>query len=53
LGVYLEYLNKQLTFAGLTEERKRQLRRISELRGRDVLVYASDINKAKAMIAMN
>ena len=53
MGVYLEYLNKQLTFAGLTEERKRQLRRISELRGRDVLVYASDINKAKAMIAMN
>ena len=48
MGVYGEYLNQPLAgdFEQLTAERKKQLRRISELRGgRDVLVYAADLNK--------
>lgn len=54
MGVYSEYLNRQMGFEDLTAERKTQLRRISSLRdGRDVLVYASDLsnpNKANAPI---
>jgi Serine dehydrogenase proteinase len=46
LGVYTEYLDKQLAFPDLTAERKLQLQRISSLRkGRDILVYAADLNK--------
>lgn len=44
MGVYSEYLDRQMSFEELTRERKKQLRRISELRGRGVLVYASNIN---------
>lgn len=46
MGFYTEYLDRNLDFQGLTQERKNQLRRISELRGkRDILVYASDLTK--------
>jgi hypothetical protein len=46
VGAYGEYLDRQLDFQALTEERKKQLRRVSELRGgRDVLVFAADLNK--------
>lgn len=44
MGVYSEYLDKQMSFEELSRERKKQLKRISELRGRGVLVYASNIN---------
>ena len=44
MGVYSEYLDRQFSFEELTNERKKQLTRISKLRGRDVLVYASDVN---------
>lgn len=44
MGVYSEYLDKQMSFEELSKERKKQLKRISELRGRGVLVYASNIN---------
>lgn len=44
MGVYSEYLDKQFSFEELTNERKKQLARISSLRGRDILVYASDVN---------
>jgi hypothetical protein len=44
LGVYSDYINQGMDFEALTEERKRQLARIGELRGRDVLVYAADLN---------
>ena len=43
MGVYSEYLSKQLSFDQLSSERKIQLERISKLRGRPVMVYASDI----------
>lgn len=48
MGIYGEYLNQPLAsdFEQLTAERKRQLQRISQLRGgRDVLVFAADLNK--------
>jgi hypothetical protein len=46
LGVYSEYINAGMLadFAKMEQERKKQLQRISELRGRDVLVYAADLN---------
>ena len=54
MGVYGEYLDKQMSFADLTAERKRQLKRISAARGgRDVIVYAADLNKGSALVHMN
>ncbi len=54
MGIYTEYLDKRLEFPELTAERKQQLRRISELRhGRDVLVFAADLNKPRAPISIN
>jgi ClpP class serine protease len=48
MGVYGEYLNQPLArnFGLLSQERKKQLSRISQARGgRDVLVFAADISK--------
>lgn len=45
MGVYSEYLNKNLSFEELIKERKAQLKKISEIRKRDVLVFAADLNK--------
>jgi hypothetical protein len=45
IGLYSDYLNRQLYFDQLAQERKTQLRRISEVRCRPVLVYASDSAK--------
>ncbi|MEZ4761548.1 MAG: hypothetical protein R2810_17440, partial [Flavobacteriales bacterium] len=46
MGIYTEYLTKQLDFQALQAERKAQLKAIAELRkGRDILVYASDMMK--------
>lgn len=54
LGVFGEYLDKQMSSADLTAERKRQLKRISAARGgRDVIVYAADLNKGSALVHMN
>lgn len=54
MGVYTEYLDKNMDFAALTAERKKQLARISSLRGgRDILVYASDLNKGQAPISID
>ena len=54
MGIYSEYLDKQLSFPELTAERKKQLKLISELRGdRDVLVYAADFNKRTDAISIN
>lgn len=44
MGVYSEYLDKQFSYDDLSKERKKQLKRISEIRERDVLVYASNVN---------
>ncbi len=55
MGIYSDYLDQGLTFQGLAAERKKQLNRISQSRGkRDVLVYASDVTKsADAPIAIS
>lgn len=50
MGVYTEYLDRQMGFDELSKERKAQLARIADLRGRDVLVYAADLNKTQAPI---
>lgn len=52
MGVYSEYINKRLTFDQISTERKNQLKKISVLRGRDILVYASDFNKGNAPISI-
>lgn len=44
MGIYSEYLDRGFNFDQLTSERKAQLRRISALRGRDVLAYAVDFS---------
>jgi hypothetical protein len=46
MGIYSNYLDKNLPFEDLTKERKEQLARIAKRRGRDILVYASASNKA-------
>ncbi len=54
MGAYTEYLDRQLSFEQLGAARKIQLGRISELRGgRDVLVYAADLNKGAAPISIS
>lgn len=48
MGIYSEYLNNQdlvQNFELLTAERKKQLKRISDLRGREIVVFAADLNK--------
>ena len=56
MGFYSEYLERNLTHQKLVTEGKRQLRKISELRGnRDVLAFASDLFKTDAgpLISIN
>lgn len=53
MGYYAEYLDQQLSFQGLTNERKAQLARIAELRGREQLVFAADLNKPGSPISVN
>lgn len=46
MGIYTEYLDKQLDWAGLTKERKKQLLMISRRRGeRPVLAFAAAMTK--------
>ena len=45
MGVYSEYLDKKLSFDQLSKERKKELKKISQIRQRDVLVFASDVAK--------
>jgi hypothetical protein len=55
MGIYGDYLNSPLlgNIDALTAERKQQLARISSARGgRDVLVFAADLNKDNAAIAI-
>ncbi len=44
VGIYSEYLQRGMSFAELETERKAQLRRIEEIRGRDVLAYAANLS---------
>jgi ClpP class serine protease len=53
MGAYTEYLERQMGFEEICAERKKQLRRISEIRGgRDVLAFAADLNKGAAPISI-
>lgn len=52
MGIYSEYINRRMTFDEITTERKRQLKRISSLRKRDIIVYAGDSNKGTAPISI-
>lgn len=46
MGIYSDYLDRQMGFEELARERKAWLKRISDLRdGHDILVYAGDVNK--------
>jgi hypothetical protein len=55
MGIYSDYLNKNMSFDQLTAERKAQLKKIAALRGdRDVIVYASDItNRTNAPVGID
>jgi len=50
MGIYSEYINQRLSFDQITKERKEQLKKISNIRKRDILVYASDSNKGNAPV---
>lgn len=52
MGYYTEYLDKNFSAEQLANERKNQLKRISELRGgRDILVYAADMDRQNSQYA--
>ncbi|AEL23992.1 SDH family Clp fold serine proteinase [Cyclobacterium marinum] len=55
MGIYTEYLERNLNFEQLAKERKNQLKIISRLRGnRDLIVYSSDLtNKTQAPISID
>lgn len=55
MGIYSDYLDAGLgaNITKLAEERKKQLGRISTIRGRDVLAYAVDVTKSKSPININ
>ncbi len=44
MGIYSDYLQAGMGFAELEAERKTQLARVEEIRGRDVLVYAANLS---------
>ena len=46
MGIYSEYLDRNFDFQALSAERKAQLRRVADIRARDVLVFAADLKKA-------
>jgi ClpP class serine protease len=46
MGIYNEYLDRRMTFDELEIERKNLLKRISEIRGRNIVVYAGDNSKS-------
>lgn len=54
MGIYSEYMDRGFSFPELTQERKKQLGRISEQRdGRAILVIASELSNSKAPIAID
>ncbi|WP_067728881.1 SDH family Clp fold serine proteinase [Oceanobacillus damuensis] len=53
MGIYWEYIDKNMNFDEITAERKRLLKKISSLRNnRDVIVYAADYSKNQAPISL-
>lgn len=53
MGIYADYINRNFDWPELEDERKHQLKRVSDIRKRPVLVYASDLNNKKADISIN
>ncbi len=53
MGLYAEYLDRQMNFAQLVAERKSQLNRIADIRGRDVLSFAANLMNNRQPIAIN
>lgn len=53
MAIYGEYLDRKFDFPALATERKSQLTKLSQLRGRDVLVYAADITQPKAPVGID
>ncbi len=53
MGLYAEYLDRQMNFEQLVAERKKQLRRIADIRGRDVLAFAANLMNSRQPIAIN
>lgn len=53
MGLYAEYLNQQFNFDQLAAERKKQLQRIADIRGRDVLVFAANLMNGRQPTAIN
>jgi len=47
MGIYAEYIKRNFSRDQLNAERKAQLRRIAAIRGKDVLVYAADLQKSQ------
>jgi len=45
MGIYAEYLDRKMDWDALSAERKNQLRAISKIRKRPILVFASDLSK--------
>lgn len=52
MGIYSEYLEKNMDFDSLVKERKKQLKEISTLRERPIIVFASDLTETKAPISI-
>ncbi len=53
MGIFTDFLERNFSFEDINRERKNYLHKISELRGnRDILVFASDINKGHAPISI-
>lgn len=55
MGIYTEYLEKNMNFEQIAKERKKQLKIISDIRdNRDILVYASNLtNKTQSPISID
>ncbi|MBN1621454.1 MAG: ATP-dependent Clp protease proteolytic subunit [Endomicrobiales bacterium] len=53
MGIYAEYLNRMFDINGLNNERKIQLDRISKLRKRSILTFASALSKGNAPIGID
>ena len=51
MGIYAEYLDKGFSSNGLNRERKKQLRRVAQLRHRHVLVIAADVQNRLAVLS--
>jgi DNA-directed RNA polymerase subunit RPC12/RpoP len=53
MGYFTEYINRRLSIEDLEQERKSQLRKISEIRKRPILTYSSALSKLDAPISIS